>query len=252
MRALLDDGLYRSQFETGTSNGGLTAHAGGDRWRWESRLFGGVYDEAPASERPKYGALNHRRRATGASPRFGSAHFRLRREVLHRCTFCYPDSVFEPEHFGVASRMSLVALADADERDALDRYIEAQIHGPLRLDGDVEALILDPSYRGTEVETLARALPCSTEWHAGFRLSVDELRRHREYRGAEYAELGARIAVDGWLTPAIVGDAVASGRYDAQAVKKVWHCLARFGEVEDGERQDGIGVVVPRGLTKPP
>ena len=25
------DGVYRSQFETGTSNGGLTAHPGGDR-----------------------------------------------------------------------------------------------------------------------------------------------------------------------------------------------------------------------------
>jgi hypothetical protein len=27
------DGVYRSQFETGTSNGGLTAHPDGDRWR---------------------------------------------------------------------------------------------------------------------------------------------------------------------------------------------------------------------------
>lgn len=46
------DGRYRSQFETGTSNGGLTAHPGGARWRWESRLFGGAYDEAPPSSRP--------------------------------------------------------------------------------------------------------------------------------------------------------------------------------------------------------
>jgi hypothetical protein len=29
--------VYRSQFETGVSNGGLTACPGGDRWRWESR-----------------------------------------------------------------------------------------------------------------------------------------------------------------------------------------------------------------------
>lgn len=32
--------LYRSQFKTGTSNGGLTAHLGGARRRWEQRLFG--------------------------------------------------------------------------------------------------------------------------------------------------------------------------------------------------------------------
>lgn len=41
------DGVYVSQFVTGTSNGGLTAHPGGDRWHWESRIFGGAYDHAP-------------------------------------------------------------------------------------------------------------------------------------------------------------------------------------------------------------
>jgi hypothetical protein len=45
---LARDGVYRSQFETGTSNGGLTAHPGGDRWRWEQRIFGHAYDDAPA------------------------------------------------------------------------------------------------------------------------------------------------------------------------------------------------------------
>ena len=55
------DGRYRSQFETGTSNGGLTAFVGGDRWRWESHLFDGAYDDAPAHERPTYGSLDLRR-----------------------------------------------------------------------------------------------------------------------------------------------------------------------------------------------
>ena len=45
LRHWLTDGVYRSQFETGTGNGGLTAHSGGDRWHWEHRMFGGVYDE---------------------------------------------------------------------------------------------------------------------------------------------------------------------------------------------------------------
>jgi len=58
LRRMAGDGVYRSQFETGTSNGGLTAYRGGDRWRWESRMFGGAYDEGPAAARPKYGALN--------------------------------------------------------------------------------------------------------------------------------------------------------------------------------------------------
>jgi hypothetical protein len=231
LQALAADGVYRSQFETGTSNGGLTAHPGGDRWEWESRLFGRAYDATAPSDRPKYGALNYRRRATGGSPRFGSAHLRLKPDVCLRSTFCYPDSVFAPAHFGVASRMHLVALAEADDRDALDDYIEAHVHGPLRLDSDVEALVLDPCYQGTAVERLAGALPCPIEWHSGFRLHVDVLRRYPEYRGPEYLELGLTLAWEAHLTPALIGDAARTGRYELQDLKKVWHYLARFGDL---------------------
>ncbi|WP_224279832.1 DUF3626 domain-containing protein [Streptomyces sp. LS1784] len=231
--ALAEDGVYHSQFVTGTSNGGLTAHPGGDRWRWESRIFGGAYDHAPGHERPVYGALDFRRRPLGGAPRFGSAHFRLTAEVLPRATFCYPDSVFEPSAFGVAARMSLIDLAEADGQDALDDYIEAQVHGPLVLDRDVEALVLDPSFRGTAVEAAARRLPCPLEWHPGLRLTVEELGRHPDYRGQEYVDLGAEIAVDGYLDPRIVGDAARTGLHDQQALKKVWHCLARFGAAEE-------------------
>ncbi|MFI0975831.1 DUF3626 domain-containing protein [Streptomyces sp. NPDC021093] len=229
LEKLADDGTYLSQFVTGTSNGGLTARPGGDRWRWESRIFGGAYDRAPARERPVYGALNFRHLAVGAAPRFGSAHLRLTGESLDRATFCYPDSFTEPSDFGVAARMSLIELAEADRRDALDDYIEAQVHGPVGLDRDVEALVLDPSFRGTAVEAAAHRLPFPVEWHPGLRLAVAELRRHPDYRGQEYVELGAEIAEDGLLDPRVVGAAARSGRHDPQAVKKVWHCLARFG-----------------------
>lgn len=56
IEALAATGVYRSQFVTSISNGGLTAHPGGDRWRWESRLFAGRYEARPAEERPVYGA----------------------------------------------------------------------------------------------------------------------------------------------------------------------------------------------------
>ncbi|WP_432940075.1 DUF3626 domain-containing protein [Kribbella sp. CA-253562] len=234
LAALAETGTYLSQFVTGTSNGGLTAHPGGDRWRWESRIFGGAYDAAPARERPVYGALNFRRSAVGAAPRFGSAHLRLTGDVLRRTTFCYPDSTFEPTAFGVAAKMSLIELAEADHPDALDGYVEAQVHGPVRLDRDVEALVLDPSFRGTEVERAAERLPCPVEWHGGFALSVEVLREYPGFRGQQVVDLGARIAVDGWLTPQILGEAVALGRYDARELKWVWHCLARFGTGHPG------------------
>jgi hypothetical protein len=205
LQALLEDGVYRSQFETGSSNGGLSAFPGG--------------------------ALDYRRSASGASPRFGSAHLGLRADVLQRCTFCYPDSVFEPAHFGTAQRMGLIDRALADDKDALDDYIEAHVHGPLRLNEHVEALVLDPCYRGTVIESLGERFPCAVEWHPGFRLAVETLQRHPAYRGQEYVDLGARIADGGWLDPACIGRAAWSGRYDEQSLKKVWHHLARFGDL---------------------
>lgn len=221
---LRDEGVYRSQFETGTSNGGLTAHPGGARWEWESRLFGGAYDHAHPASRPKYGALNHRKLPHGGAPRFGSAHLRLKEDVLDRTTFCYPDSVFEPVDFGTARRFALIELAEADDLDLLDNYVEAHVHGPVTLD-DVEAVVLDPSF--PEVE-----LPCPVERHSGFRLSTEELLRNAGYRSPESVALGLQIARDGFIDPYLLEQAEAA----PQVVKHLWHHLARFGISCPGSR----------------
>jgi hypothetical protein len=235
LEAMARDGRYRSQFETGTSNGGLFAHLGreGRRWQWESRMFAGAYDDAAPADRPKYGALNFRNRTVGGSPRFGSAHLRLAAHTLAWTTFCYPDSVFEPDLFGVAGNVTdLVAAAQAHDDDPLDDYIEAQLHGAIEFGADVEALVLDPCYRGTPTETLALALGCPVEWHAGFVLTTEVLKRNPQYRGPEFVELGLSLARDDRLDPAIIGDASRTGRYDEQALKRVWHYVARFGNDE--------------------
>lgn len=234
LEGMAAEGVYASQFVTGTSAGGLTAHPGGDRWRWESRLFGGAYDTAPAHARPVYGALDDRCRDVGGAPRFGSAHLRLTAATLHRATFCHPDSCLEPTAQATVDGVTaLVAAARRDREagscDPLDDYVEAQVHGGVRLDRDVEALVLDPAHRGTAVEVAAAALPCRVQWHRGFRLEVERLRLHEEYRGGEYVELGAALAVGGVLTPREIGDAARTGRHDGQALKRVWHLLARFG-----------------------
>ncbi|ORX98658.1 hypothetical protein K493DRAFT_367022 [Basidiobolus meristosporus CBS 931.73] len=226
---LADSGEYRSQFETGTSNGGLTATVGGERWQWESRIFGGVYDSAPASERPKYGSLNFRKRDLGGSPRFGSAFFRLKEETLDRATFCYPDSYFCPEHFSVAQSMYLIDVANADQKDILDDYIETQIHGTLSIAKDVEALVLDPCYKNSRVEEAANRLPCKIEWHSGFVLSSQVMEEQWDYRGEEYVRLGLTLMKDGILTAKEIGDAAATGKYSQQDLKKVWHYVARWG-----------------------
>ena len=231
IEALCDDGFYRSQFETGTSNGSLTAHPGGHRWVWESRIFGSAYDSADPALRPKYGALNYRKQPTGGSPRFGSSHLRLRPHVLSRTTFCYPDSYFDPANFGVQDRMGLIELAEQNGSmvDFLDDYIEAHVHGLLSLANDVDALVLDASYRGTRVEAIAASLPCAVEWHSGFRMPESQLRECVKYRGQEYAALAASLMIGSELTPRDVGAALCRGVSDPQSLKKIWHCVARFG-----------------------
>lgn len=232
IESMARDGAYRSQFETGISNGGLTAHEGGDRWRWESRLFEGRYDAGPAHRRPVYGAWNRRSDPYGGAIRFGSAHVRLRPEVLERCTFCFPDSVLEPTDVGGPELLPhLSAMADASGFDDLDECVEAHVHGGVRLDRDAEAVVLDPSHRGTAVEDAARRLGCAVEFHPGFRVVAAGL--DPDYRGQEYVDLARELAepAGGVLTPAVLGDAARSGDHDPQAIKRVWHYLARFGRV---------------------
>jgi len=230
MERLASEGVYRSQFETGTSNGGLTAYIGGSRWLWERDLFGMVYDEAERALRPKYGALNYRADPVGGSRRFGSCHIRLKPHMMGRTTFCYPDSHMHPENFGVADRMALIALANRNAQglDLLDDYIEAHVHGLLLIAEDVEAVVLDPGYRGTPVEAHAQSLPCKVEWHEGFRLFADSLADCEAYRGGEVAKALSRLLVDEAVTPRDIGAARAAG-LDPQLAKQAWHCVARFG-----------------------
>lgn len=238
--AISASGRYRNQWQTGTSNGGLTAHAGGDRWRWESRMFEGYYDDSPDEMRPVYGAWNRRHDPYGASPRFGSAYLRLRPEVSARATFCWPDSVYDPQVVAGPERLEeLCRLADAGILDAnllpasaadlplddpLNDYVEAHVHGGLDLTRDVEALVLDPSERRAHVEALGR-LGCPVEEHPGYRMRAEAI--DPEYRGAVPVRLALQLGGD--ITPARLAMASRSGAHDHQAIKWLWHCLARFG-----------------------
>ncbi|GAA1892645.1 DUF3626 domain-containing protein [Paeniglutamicibacter psychrophenolicus] len=234
IESLAREGIYRSQFETGTGNGGLTAVPGGDRYLWESRLFGGHYDDAEAALRPKYWSLDLRRDGFGGSPRFGSSYLRLNPAVLQRSTFCFPDSVFGPTHFGTARRFGIPEPKGINpSRDPLDDYIEAHVHGVLELRRDVEAIVLDPSYRGTPIEAAARKLGCPVHWHQGF-AATGTMLHQPGYRGKGPAELASRLAGDGELDPSGLGHARLRPGLDPQELKKVWHLLARYGRKPGG------------------
>ena len=238
--AIATSGWYRSQWQTGTSNGGLTANREGDRWRWESELFEGRYDDAPAQDRPVYGAWNRRDDMYGASPRFGSAYLRLRPEADQRATFCWPDSVYHPRVVGGPEKLKeLCQLADSRNvdpsefaaaavdlplDDPLNDYVEAHVHGGLSIVRDVEAVVLDPSDRELHSATLER-LGCAVEEHSGYRMTADSI--EPEYRGPVPIEL-ARL-LGGEITSARLAEASRTGDHDPQAIKWLWHCLARFG-----------------------
>ncbi|WP_207208147.1 DUF3626 domain-containing protein [Nocardioides glacieisoli] len=238
--AIAADGRYRSQWLTGTSNGGLTAHPGGQRWLWESRLFEGRYDDGDPAARPVYGAWNRRDDPYGAAPRFGSAYFRLRPEVLERATFCWPDSVYAPQAVGGPERLAeLCRLADAGLLDAallpaaaadlplddpLNDYVEAHVHGGVALADDVEAVVVDPSDLAAS-GGLLDGLGVAVETHPGYRINADDI--DEAYRGIVPIALARELGRE--VTPALLGAAQRSGHHDPQAVKWLWHCMARFG-----------------------
>ncbi|MET8836816.1 DUF3626 domain-containing protein [Micromonospora sp. NPDC004540] len=287
--ALDQDGVYRSQFETGISNGGLTAFPGGDRDRWEAALFGGAYQRpgVPAAERPKYGGLNLLDHPDGACPRFGSCHLRLRPATLARATFSFGDSHLGPKDLGTVTAFEpvLAALLEATAETgislgvagmdtgtllrtllrrrerasamagrALDDYIEAQVHGELSLARDVEAVVVDPSFRNTEegriLAGLARRHGFTLHWHSGFELPVDGI--DAEFRGPAIPPLAARVHAEfaGPGEPvhaALIGRAAASlvrepqrwadrgpAEVTLQHLKQLWHVLVRFGTPTTG------------------
>jgi hypothetical protein len=188
--ALLESGIYKSQFETLLSSGSVSAHAGGARDLWEERLFNGAYQKKGVdnSQRPKYGALDFIGHSDGPSPRFGSCYFLLKPEVTRRCTLTYLDSYLDPKQKGTLEEFDdIIAAVLSDSfsdkiifgeqlRPArlvqrlqealgepfierfllppsriLDHYIEAQVHGPVLLKDDVEYLVADPSFQGTAI-----------------------------------------------------------------------------------------------------
>ena len=123
--ALLKEGVYRNQFETGLSTEGLSPFPGGARDSWERSLFGGAYhgEGVTDSQRPKYGALELVRYADGPIPRFGSCYFVLRPTVSGRTSFTFAGS----EDPRATERLGMIGQLD-NVMAALFAEIEAGVH----------------------------------------------------------------------------------------------------------------------------
>jgi hypothetical protein len=295
--ALLTEGVYRNQFETGLSTGGLSTFPGEGRDSWERSLFGGAYHDRGVSysERPKYGALELVRYADGPIPRFGSCHFVMRPTVSSRTSFTFAGSEHPraAERLGTIGEMDNVMAALLREIEAggmaalpwppfgaptlglsnltvprlldilrnlanprkeptdlptgrvLDTQIEAQVHGPIDLQEDIESLVADPAFAqtttGETLRELALRYGFPLKWHCGFRLAVDEV--PDDFRGPVMPRLAQRIAgAKGMIDAAVIGTAEASlhhqrelwrdwgSRRDVlQHLKQLWHVLVHYG-----------------------
>jgi Protein of unknown function (DUF3626) len=283
--SLLECGVYKNQFETLLSNGHVAPYTGGPRDRWEQKLFGGAYQRAgvEATHRPKYGALDLMRHADGPSPRFGSCWLLLAPAVSRRATFTYLDSHDVPADKGTLDELDSVLAALLHEtftRDFalgereltprrlvahlttelakpfadpstgppmrnLNHYIEAQVHGDVRIGDDVDILVADPSFRdgdvGAALRSIADRYAIRLHWHCGFVMSARDV--PDDFRGPTMPSLAARVAVDGSIDAAGIGAAARGlkrdpaawrdrGDYETvlQELKLLWHVLVRFGK----------------------
>jgi hypothetical protein len=127
----------------------------------------------------------------------------------------------------------------------LDTQIEAQVHGPVDLQEDVELLVADPAFAptttGDTLRELALRYGFPLRWHCGFRLAVGDV--PDDFRGPEMPRLAHRIAGEnGLIDAAVIGTAEASLHHHPevwrdwgsreevlQHLKQLWHVLVHYG-----------------------
>jgi len=245
-----------------------------------------------ASDRPKYGALFLVAHPDGPCPRFGSCYFVLRPEVSRRCSFTLLGSqeASAPQQTGTIDRpepwiaplarhldrvpaplgvegLSLSALIGGMSRElpilpdkksadrygrALDTFVEAQIHGPIRLSADVESLVVDSSFHGTPVAETLRDLSSTyaipVRWHPGFTLRADEF--PETFRGFPTRCIADRVAVEGIVDAPRLGAGqnefiqnpeswpeLGSWSDGLTAFRRVWHFLVLYGRPSQNWRE---------------
>ncbi len=282
--SLLKDGVYKSQFETLISNGSVSAYEGGERDLWEERMFGGAYQKKGTNnkERPKYGALNLMLHSDGPSPRFGSCYFLLYPQVSYRSTFSYMDSHLQRRERGTYQEFDMVLAALLEESFTrefvlgesnmrpprlihhfltnlskspintsnirpirnLDYYIEAQVHGEISLERDVEMLVADNCFKDTDIGKclyeICDKYSIDLQWRSGYKLRVEDI--PADFRGARMPGLASRISKNNNIDARTIGLAVkdlnqhpenwkdyGTTKTVLQELKLLWHVLVRYG-----------------------
>jgi hypothetical protein len=127
----------------------------------------------------------------------------------------------------------------------LDTGIEAQIHGDVVLNRDVETLVADPAFVGTPVgrtlNELAEKYGFGLQWHCGFQLSVRDV--PDDFRGPAMPGFAQRVVdASGILDAVLLGRAAASLQHNPdlwrewgdywdvlRLLRQLWHVVVHFG-----------------------
>lgn len=158
---LVEDDHYRNMFEVNKSGGSLNTSL---RVDWENNLFKNIYNNADPSERVKYGALNLTNSSTAIKCciSYGDSFLVLKKEINERSTFVLGDSSCGQMHLATFKycEILLALIPESLLDNVIDivlgtkktlpydnrEYIEVQIHGPLRLNHDIEVLVVNKKY----------------------------------------------------------------------------------------------------------
>lgn len=160
---ILSEGRFKTQFETGTSNGLNSPRV---RSRFEQGAFGYSADLDPTM-RPIYGYVSPGDEGMYDGPyQYGSVRFNLKPEVKNRATvtlgdslkmnvdYAHPTPATEVSHLSV-SPFYASGLADGTLDMELfheSNYVEAQVHGGIGL-ADVESITLIGAEYGSPLQS---------------------------------------------------------------------------------------------------
>lgn len=153
---IVNDTHYKNCFEVRP-----TKYGGGNasRQNWENNMFNNIYDNAEPIDRVKYGAINLFNQEGGCASckGYGESFFVLKKEVKKRSTFTVGDSAGMMFHIANFKHNNLMFMHmnkdlahkfikylrnELTEGIPSYNYIEVQIHGLVRLNQDIEKLVV--------------------------------------------------------------------------------------------------------------
>ena len=161
IKIIYNDTHYRNTFEI-FKNKPIETNP---RVQWENTLFGKIYGLVDGVERVKYGALNLTNDPNGLKSclGYGDSYFVLKNKVKERISFVQGDSCGQQLHIATFKHFEhilyyysdkllddIIKVATGKSSHTIDSeplYTELQVHGPVRLDTDIEKVVINRRHK---------------------------------------------------------------------------------------------------------